>query len=79
MGQKELAILIGETIAKSGMWAKSEQVLETFKTVDVTSTKKRTTSKPGWGLVFNHNTGVNQHGELVFEFRGSGFIRTRAG
>ena len=39
---------------------------------------KRATSKPGWGLVFNHNTGVNQRGELVFEFRGSGFIRTRA-
>ena len=39
---------------------------------------KRATSKPGWGLVFNHNTGVNQHGELVFEFRGSGFIRSRA-
>ena len=38
---------------------------------------KRATSKPGWGLVFNHNTGVNQHGELVFEFRGSGFIRMR--
>jgi acyl dehydratase len=40
---------------------------------------KRPTSKPGWGLVFNHNTGVNQHGELVFEFRGSGFIRSRGG
>ena len=40
---------------------------------------KRATSKPGWGLVFNHNTGVNQNGELVFEFRGSGFIRTRSG
>ncbi len=39
---------------------------------------KRATSKPGWGLVFNHNTGVNQNSELVFEFRGSGFIRTRA-
>ncbi|MFT4096553.1 MAG: MaoC family dehydratase [Rhodoblastus sp.] len=38
---------------------------------------KRATSKPGWGLVFNHNTGVNQNGELVFEFRGSGFIRMR--
>ena len=37
----------------------------------------RRTSKPGWGLVFNHNTGVNQNGELVFEFRGSGFIRSR--
>jgi len=38
---------------------------------------KRPTSRPGWGLVFNHNTGVNQHGELVFEFRGSGFMRMR--
>mgnify|MGYP000979722733 CR=1 FL=1 len=40
---------------------------------------KRPTSKPGWGLVFNHNTGVNQNGELVYEFRGSGFIRMRGG
>ncbi|MDE2361778.1 MAG: MaoC family dehydratase [Hyphomicrobiales bacterium] len=41
--------------------------------------EKRPTTRPGWGLVFNHNTGVNQNGELVYEFRGSGFIRTRAG
>lgn len=39
--------------------------------------EKRPTSKPGWGLVFSHNTGRNQHGELVYEFRGSGFIRMR--
>ncbi|MDE2577463.1 MAG: MaoC family dehydratase N-terminal domain-containing protein [Hyphomicrobiales bacterium] len=38
----------------------------------------RATSKPGWGLVFSRNTGVNQHGELVFEFRGCGFVPTRA-
>lgn len=31
MGQREIAILIGETVAKSGFWAKSEQVLEAFK------------------------------------------------
>ncbi|MFV0280554.1 MAG: MaoC family dehydratase [Rhodoblastus sp.] len=38
---------------------------------------KRATSKPGWGLAFHHNTGVNQRGERVFEFRGSGFVRMR--
>lgn len=25
-------------------------------------------SHPGWGLIFNHNTGYNQHGEEVFSF-----------
>jgi acyl dehydratase len=38
---------------------------------------KRMTSKPGWGLIFSHNTGVNQHGERVFEFLGSAFVQTR--
>ena len=41
------------------------------------SIEKRKTSKPGWGLVFSRNTGINQHNELVFEFKGSGFVRTR--
>ena len=46
MGQKELAILIGETIAKSGMWAKSEAVLETFKN-HVEQVSARTLQAPG--------------------------------
>lgn len=46
MGQKEVAILIGETIAKSGMWAKSEQVLETFKN-HVEAVSARTLQAPG--------------------------------
>ena len=46
MNQKELAILIGETIAKSGMWAKSEQVLETFKN-HVEQVSARTLQAPG--------------------------------
>jgi len=25
-------------------------------------------SRPGWGLAFNHNVGINQNGERVFEF-----------
>ena len=38
---------------------------------------KRPTSRPGWGLIINHATGVNQHSELVLEFVSSAFIRTR--
>ena len=46
MGTKEIAILIGETIAKSGMWAKSEAVLETFKN-HVEAVSARTLRAPG--------------------------------
>ena len=38
---------------------------------------KRTTSRPGWGLVFTRNTGVNQKGELVLEFRSAVFMPIR--
>jgi acyl dehydratase len=34
---------------------------------------KRVTSRPGWGLIFSHNTGTNQDGVLVYEFTGSAF------
>jgi acyl dehydratase len=34
---------------------------------------KRVTSRPGWGLIFSHNTGTNQDGVLVCEFTGSAF------
>ena len=34
-------------------------------------------SRPGWGLVFFHNTGVNQHGVKVFSFEGSTFWQRR--
>ncbi|TXG87835.1 MAG: hypothetical protein E6R10_07165 [Rhodocyclaceae bacterium] len=46
MGQREIAILIGETVAKSGFWAKSEQVLETFKN-HVEQVSARTLQAPG--------------------------------
>lgn len=36
--------------------------------------KRLSASRPGWGLVFSRNTGHNQHGELVFEFRGGRFM-----
>ena len=34
-------------------------------------------SRPGWGLVFHHNSGVNQRGEEVFAFDGAVFWEER--
>lgn len=39
--------------------------------------KRASASRPGWGLVFNDNTGHNQHGEPVFAFRGCVFWERR--
>src|SRR5690606_33309275 len=35
--------------------------------------KRISASRPGWGLVFHHNAGVNQRGEEVFSFNGAVF------
>ncbi len=42
-----------------------------------TLTAKHTSSTAGWGLVFHHNTGTNQHGHTVCEFDGSVFWECR--
>jgi acyl dehydratase len=34
-------------------------------------------SRPGWGMAFHHNTGVNQHGQEVFAFDGAVFWERR--
>jgi acyl dehydratase len=34
-------------------------------------------SRPGWGMIFVRNTGVNQHGELVISFVSSAFVERR--
>jgi acyl dehydratase len=34
---------------------------------------KRVTSRPGWGLISSRNTGMNQDGDLVYEFTGTAF------
>lgn len=39
--------------------------------------KRETASRPEWGLVFHHNTGINQHGANVFEFTGAVFWERR--
>jgi acyl dehydratase len=40
--------------------------------------KRELASRPEWGLIFSHNEGINQHGELVFSFSGKVLIRRRA-
>ena len=47
----------------------------TFRTQVVD--KRASASRPDWGLVFSHNTGHNQHGELVYAFNGGGFVERR--
>jgi acyl dehydratase len=34
-------------------------------------------SRPGWGMFFIRNTGVNQHGEPVISFISSVFVECR--
>jgi acyl dehydratase len=38
---------------------------------------RTSTSRPGWGLAFHHNTGVDQNGEQVFAFDGVVFWERR--
>ena len=38
---------------------------------------KRVTSTARWGLIFHHNTGINQNGEVVLDFEGSVFWERR--
>jgi len=40
--------------------------------------KRDLASRPQWGLLFSHNEGVNQHGELVFSFQGKVLTARRA-
>jgi acyl dehydratase len=44
-----------------------------------TATDKRTSlTRPKWGILTAHNTGVNQRGETVLSFDSSAFIERRA-
>ena len=42
-----------------------------------TVTGKRRLGRKGWGLVFHHNRGINQDGQLAVEFHGSVFWEKR--
>jgi acyl dehydratase len=54
-------------------WLKPVRAGDTLAFGSTVADKRVSLSRPGWGLVFSHNTGHNQHGELVFSFAGSAF------
>ncbi len=59
------------------VWSKPVYAGDTI-TYSATATEARpSASRPGWGLVFQRNEGVNQHGERVFAFDGCVFWERR--
>jgi acyl dehydratase len=60
-------------------WLRPVFAGDTIRFATIPVDKRLSASRPGWGIVFSRNTGVNQRGELVFEFSGSGFLATAEG
>lgn len=51
-----------------------DDAIHFFSTV---TDKRVSASKPEWGLLFQYNEGINQHGKLVFSFEGCAFRERR--
>jgi len=83
--QREAAIACGEKPVAFGpspgfrdlRWVKPVYVGDTLTFRTTVADKRPSASRPEWGLVLSHNTGHNQRGELVYEFKGSGFVERR--
>ena len=58
-------------------WLKPVYAGDTITYRTTVTAKRPSASRPGWGLVFHHNTGTNQHGEEVFAFDGMVFWERR--
>ena len=58
-------------------WLKPVYVDDVITYRSTVTDKRASASRPGWGLVFNRNTGHNQHGEPVFAFEGCVFWERR--
>ena len=77
----------GEVLAKLGpspgfrelKWLKPVYVGDTITYASEVVEKRVTKTRPGWGLIFARNTGINQKSELVLSFIGSGFVERRPG
>lgn len=75
----------GEPIAQWGpspgfrdlQWLKPVYVGDTITYAAEPIEKRKSKSRPQWGLLFSRNTGTNQKGELVYSFIGSAFIERR--
>jgi acyl dehydratase len=83
--QREAALARGEKPVMFGpspgfrdlRWVKPVHAGDTLTFRTSVVDKRPSASRPEWGLVLSHNTGHNQHGELVYEFMGSGFVERR--
>jgi acyl dehydratase len=73
--------LMGEAMPRLGSspgfrslkWLKPVFAGDTISYATTTAAKRASASRPEWGLVFHHNTGINQRGETVFSFDGCVF------
>ncbi|MEJ1938017.1 MaoC family dehydratase N-terminal domain-containing protein, partial [Nostoc sp. NIES-2111] len=59
-------------------WLKPVYAGDTITYASTLVDKRPSASRPQWGLVTHRNTGVNQKGELVFEFRATAFLERKA-
>lgn len=64
---------------KNMRWLKPVHAGDTIRFATVPVARRASASRPGWDLAFSRNTGVNQDGEMVFAFEGSGFVSSRNG
>ena len=79
--RRRVQALMGDTMPKLGSspgfknlkWLKPVFAGDTISYATTTTDKRASASRPGWGLVFHHNTGINQRGETVFMFDGCVF------
>ncbi len=79
--RRRVQVLMGDHMPKLGSspgfknlkWLKPVFAGDTLTYASTTTDKRASSSRPGWGLVFHHNTGVNQRGETVFMFDGCVF------
>lgn len=60
-------------------WLRPVLAGDTLHYATETTEKRLLASRPGWGHVSSLSRGHNQRGELVFEFRGGGFMAKNAG
>ena len=64
---------------KDMRWRKPVHAGDTIRFATAPVARRASASRPGWDLAFSLNTGVNQDGETVFSFEGSGFVSSGSG
>jgi acyl dehydratase len=75
----------GESVAQLGpspgfrdlKWLKPVYVGDTISYATEVLEMRALASRPGWGMVFVRNTGVNQRGEPVMSFLSTAFVECR--